>query len=116
MSAPVIARTNTPPGSPVVNDRYLTADAPTTPWTTADSIAIYRGGGVWTEHQPPENDTVFANDTGLVWIQRSGVYVDYFDAVLKERIQDTVATMLIGGTGITVTYDDGAGEITLSVP
>ena len=35
---------------------------------------------------------------------------------LLEYIQDAVAAMIVAGTGVTKTYDDGAGTLTISSP
>lgn len=35
---------------------------------------------------------------------------------LLEFIQDAVGAMLVAGLGVTVTYDDGAGTVTITAP
>lgn len=54
----------------------------------------------------------YATDTGQLGIYTGGAWV-WLTGLTDEAIDDRVAALLVAGTGITLTYDDGANTLTI---
>jgi len=75
----VISKTNTPPGSPVIGDRYLVGTSPTGVWVgNSNKIATWNGAS-YTYVTPVNNNTVFITATlttlrfnGTSWVAFQG--------------------------------------------
>lgn len=118
--APVIARQNNPPGSPLTGDRYLVDTVPTGVWVGfANNIAEWNGS-TWVFTIPVNNNTVFVTATlttlrynGTAWVAYNGTAIlqngntlgtnlsigsnDNFDVILK---RNNVKKVVLTATGI----------------
>lgn len=72
MAYPVLARQNTPPGSPSPGDRYLVGASPTGAWVGhAHKFAVWRTSA-WTFRAPIRGETAFVDaDSEFVFFNGS---------------------------------------------
>ena len=105
---PTIAQFAGAPGPAIVID----TDTGTQYWLDAsDTVTAVSGGSGVTDHGAltglaDDDHTQYHNDTrgDARYLQLSGV---------SEAVDDRVAALLVAGTNIALTYDDGAGTLTI---
>ena len=76
MRFPIIARQNTPPGSPTPGQRWIVGASPTGAWAgQANKFAVWRGSDGWKFISPVEGDRTYDQDAnefvvydGTAWI------------------------------------------------
>jgi len=134
------ATTTTPPGSPADGDTYFIPAGATGAWSTHPfSFATWDADtGSW-EYTPAEDgDGFYVVDTGtnyqfivdssggslgpIAGVTDHGMLTGLADddhpqyqlvSTISEVIDDRVAALLVEGTNITITYDDGANTLTI---
>jgi hypothetical protein len=63
MRFPIIARQNTPPGSPTPGQRWIVGASPTGAWSgQANKFAVWRGSDGWKFIPPVEGDRTYNQD------------------------------------------------------
>lgn len=124
----ISANVNTPPGSPTDGDVYVIGASPTGDWADQPNKIAVRHNGAWI-FEPSVNAggtpvaigaaheglTVYVRDQDLplVWTGTAWQAVAGGGGLNTEQVQDVVGAMIVGGPGITATYDDNAGTLTI---
>jgi hypothetical protein len=95
---------------PVIGD--LTA------WAQRLTQTLQQG---WSQLEAKQAGASAAQDGVLLWdrslavpvVSTAGAFVPLLTGNLSETIDDRVAALLVAGTNITLTYNDGAGTLTI---
>lgn len=67
----------------------------------------------------PFDQQLRANNKVIMDIVQQGLMTGIIridSQAVKKQIADIVADLLVGGSGVTITYDESAGTITLTSP
>lgn len=121
---------DTPPGSPVLGDRYIVDATATGDWVDhEDDIAVFNGT-IWQFVTPLTGWRAYVESEVTIVTFDGGWTLNASDASLRDRathtgtqaavtisdlveaVQDIVAAMVVAGTNMTLTYDDVAGTLT----
>jgi hypothetical protein len=110
----------TPPGTPNDGDAYIVPAGATGAWTGhAKDIATWdAGGGTWVFTVPVDGYMVWVTDENIWYVYNSSAWepldVTIQTAVLEEWVEDVVNGLLVAGTDIQLTYNDGANTLTIA--
>lgn len=104
-----------PPGSPADGDCYIVAASPTGAWSgKAKKLAFYESTA-WAFITPVEGTRCYLQDENLAYEYDGAAWGTVAAGYTDENARDAIGTALTGGTGITVTPNDGADTITVAV-
>jgi hypothetical protein len=127
--ANIVDRTlSAPPGSPAVNAAYIPAGTPTGAWAgKVNKIAVW-DGGAWQFYTPFTGQVKFVISEAYLRIVWSGsawttITVDPAEITslpsskisdFDESVDDRVASLLVAGTNISLSYNDAGNALTIS--
>lgn len=102
-----------PPGSPADGDAYIVGGSATGAWSGHDDDIAFYLNTAWAFITPIEGTRADVNDEDVTYRYSGSAWAISLASVANETIDDRVAALLVAGTGITLTYNDGANTLTI---
>jgi len=102
-----------PPGSPAQGEAYIVGPSATGAWSGHDDDIAFYLNTAWAFITPIEGARADVNDEDVTYRYSGSAWAISLASVANETIDDRVASLLVAGTGITLTYNDAANTLTI---
>lgn len=103
-----------PPGGAADADAYIVGAAATGAWTGHEDEIAFKMNTAWEFITPIEGTHADVNDEDVTYRYSSGAWAISLASVVDETIDDRVAALMVAGTGISLSYNDGANTLTVT--